>query len=194
MKMALAVLPNGRINPHFGRAKRLAIATVEGLEIVGWEEVESPFHHLHPGHPPGPHGGGHGHDHDRDHPHDHEPEPNHEPGHAGAHDHHHDHDHGRGHDHGAGHDWDAEPDHDPRHHARGHGHGGGRGGPEWAAFQAAIKDFLVQNGIDVLILDHAGPGLVRVLEETDIRIVTGARGSAREAVLHVARFLKERGA
>lgn len=135
MKLALAVLPNGRINPHFGRAKKVAVATVENGRIVAWEEVEAAFAEHHPG----------------------------------SH-----------HEHGAHH-------HDVQ---TAQGEGRVRSG-EWSKHQTAIKDFLVQHGVDVLILEHAGPGIARVLEETDIRVVTGARGDAREAVGHVVRFLED---
>ena len=81
MRVAIAVLRSGRMNPHFGRAKTLAIATVENGTITQWEEVESDFAHLHPGHHHGPHHAhNHAHsdeeseDHEHEHDHDHEHE------------------------------------------------------------------------------------------------------------------------
>lgn len=73
MKLAIAVLPNGLVNTHLGRANKVAVVTADNKEIVGWEEFDVPFGQLH---------GGHGHQHHHDH-----------------HDHNHDHSHG----HPAGH-------------------------------------------------------------------------------------------
>jgi len=117
VKVAVAVLPNGMVNAHFGRANKLALATVENGQISKWEEVEVPFAESH-----------------------------------GDHDHHHDHDH---HDH--------EHHHAPDHHE-------------------GIKNFLVEQGVDMVLLDHAGPGMQKVMNETDIKIVVGAKGNAKEVV------------
>ncbi|CCQ97309.1 hypothetical protein CULT_60093 [[Clostridium] ultunense Esp] len=58
MKVAVAVLPNGMVNAHFGRANRIAFAVIEEKEIKEWTEEEAPFaathgedshdHHLRP--------------------------------------------------------------------------------------------------------------------------------------------------
>jgi len=81
VRVAIAVLRSGMMNPHFGRSKTIAIATVEEGKITQWEEVESDFAHLHPGHHHGPHhahdhshGDEEAEDHDHDHDHDHEHE------------------------------------------------------------------------------------------------------------------------
>lgn len=121
VKVAIAVLPNGMINAHFGRANKLAVATIENGQITKWEEVDVPFAETH-----------------------------------GDHDHHdHDHDHDHGHEH-------------HHHHAPGHHEG--------------IKNVLVQSGVDMVLLDHAGPGMQKVMNETDIKIVVGAKGNARESI------------
>ncbi|WP_028986760.1 NifB/NifX family molybdenum-iron cluster-binding protein [Thermicanus aegyptius] len=125
MKVAVAVLPNGMVNAHFGRANRIAFAVVEEKEIKEWTEEEAPFAATH---------GEDSHDH---HPYDHD-------------DHPHEHQHGHG------------------HHSANH--------------QEIIKNYLVDHGVDLLLVDHAGPGLKRVLQETKIKVVTGARGRAREVV------------
>lgn len=118
MKIAVAVLPNGMVNAHFGRADKLAFANIENGQITEWEEVSVPFAASH---------GDHGHHHDHDHQHEH------------------------------GH-----------HHASGH--------------HESIKDFLVESGVNLVLLDHAGPGMKLVQEQTDIKIVVGAQGNAKEAV------------
>ncbi|TCS83687.1 NifB/NifX family molybdenum-iron cluster-binding protein [Tepidibacillus fermentans] len=115
MKVAVAVLPNGKVNTHFGRANKLALATIENGQITKWEEVAVPFAETH-----------------------------------GNHDHHHDH------------------DHEHHHHAPGHHEG--------------IKNWLVDHEVDMVLLDHAGPGMQKVMSETDIKIVVGAKGNAKEAV------------
>ncbi len=119
MKVAVAVLPNGNINAHFGRANKLAIATVEEKQIAGWEEIEVPFASTH---------GEHNHDHEHDHNHNHE---------------HH--------------------QHAPVH-------------------RESIKDFLVNHHVNVVLLEHAGPGMQLVQEQTDIKIVVGAQGDAKSAI------------
>lgn len=121
MKVAVAVLPNGMINAHFGRANKLAFATIENDQITNWQEVDVPFEDTH-----------------------------------GDHDHHHDHNHD--HEHGHGH----------HHHSPGHHEG--------------IKNFLVDSQVDVVLLDHAGPGMQKVMNETNIKIVVGAKGSAKDSV------------
>ena len=122
MRVAVAVLPNGMINAHFGRANTLAIATIENKTVANWEEVKVPFEETH---------GDHGH-----------------------HDHHHDHDH----------------DHDHHHHHHQPGHHEG------------IKNLLVAQNVDMVLLDHAGPGMQKVMDETEIKIVVGAKGNAQDAV------------
>ncbi|WP_339063671.1 NifB/NifX family molybdenum-iron cluster-binding protein [Tepidibacillus marianensis] len=117
MKVAVAVLPNGMVNAHFGRANKLALATIENGQISNWEEIEVPFAETHGDHD-------HGHDHNHDH-----------------HDHH----------------------HAPDHHE-------------------GIKNLLVEQEVDMVLLDHAGPGMQKVINETTIKIVVGAKGNAREVV------------
>lgn len=131
MKIAVAVLPNGMVNAHFGRANRVAFAVVENKEIKEWTEEEAPFAAMH--------GEEHGHHH-----HDH-------------HDHHHE---------------------DHHHHDHHHEHEAGHR----AKHQEVIKNYLVEHGVDLLLVDHAGPGLYKVLQETNIQVVTGAKGKAREVV------------
>ncbi|MFV9510867.1 NifB/NifX family molybdenum-iron cluster-binding protein [Tepidibacillus sp. LV47] len=121
MKVAVAVLPNGMVNTHFGRANRLALATIENGQITKWEEVDVPFAQTHG---------------DHDHHHDH-------------HDHHHHHDH--------------EHHHHHAHHEN-------------------IKNWLVEHGIDMVLVDHAGPGMQKVINETNIKVIVGAKGNAREVV------------
>lgn len=125
MKVAVAVLPNGMVNAHFGRANKLAFATIENKQIISWEEVAAPFAETH------------GHDHHHEHEHGY---------------HHHDHDH---------------------NHEHGHHH-------------QAIKNFLVEHQVDLVLLDHAGPGMQKVINETDIKIVIGAKGNAKDAVQALA--------
>lgn len=152
MRYAVAVLSSGRVNPHFGRAKKIALVDVEAGTIQNWEEVEATYAAFHPGH--------HGHHHDHHDHHDHD---------------HHDHDH---------HDHDHHDHHDHDHHA------GGRMDPERLRHQEAIRDFLLEHHVDILLLDHAGPGIARVLTETDIRVVTGIKGMAKDAVLAADHFVR----
>lgn len=112
MRIAVAVLPNGMVNAHFGRASKMALADVENGAITKWEEIDAPFAEMH-----------------------------------GDHHHHH----------GAGH----QPS--PTH-------------------QSTIKNFLVEQNVNVVLVHHAGPGLQKVKDDTDIEIVAGAQGNAREAV------------
>ena len=62
MIVAVAVLPNGMINAHFGSANKVALVTIENKEVIKWEEVPVPFAKTH--------GEDHDHDHD-DHDHHH---------------------------------------------------------------------------------------------------------------------------
>lgn len=124
MKVAVAVLPNGMINSHFGRAEKIALATIENKQIVDWQELEVPFADTHEDH------GHHQHDH-----------------------HDHDHDH-----------------HQHNHHHHGPGHVKG------------IKAFLVDQHVDLVLLDHAGPGMRTIQNEIEIKVVVGAKGNAKEAV------------
>lgn len=133
MKIAVAVLSNGMVNAHFGRANRIAFATVENKEIVDWKEEDAPFAAMH----------------DEEDHHDHGMHQHED--HHGDGEHHHDHD-----------------------HSHGHGHSG--------KHQETIKNYLVEHGVDLLLVDHAGPGLNRVLQETKMKVVTGAKGKAREVV------------
>lgn len=126
MKVAVAVLPNGMINAHFGSAKKVALVNIESKEITSWEEVTVPFAETH---------GDEGHDHHHDHDHEHD------------HDHHHHHHH---------------------HHAPGHVEG--------------IMKFLVDQKVDLVLLDHAGPSIQKIRKNIEIKLVVGASGNAREAV------------
>ncbi len=72
MKVAVAVLPNGMINAHFGSAKKVALVTIEDKQITVWDEKDVPFAETH--------GEGDHHHHDNEH-----------------HDHHHHHSHGPNH-------------------------------------------------------------------------------------------------
>lgn len=158
MRYAVAVLSSGRVNPHFGRAKKIALVDVEAGTIQKWEEVEATYAAFHPGH----HGNHDHHDHDHEH-HGHE---------------HHDHEH---HDH---------EHHDHEHHGR---PASGRMDPERLRHQEAIRDFLLDHHVDILLLDHAGPGIARVLSDTDIKVVTGIKGMAKDAVLAADRFVRTQG-
>ncbi len=145
MKIAVAVLPNGMVNAHLGRAKKVAFAKVENGQITNWEEVEVPFAD----------------DHD-DHHHEH-----HE--HHGHHDHHHDHHH---HEDCQGcdeHDHDHH-DHDHHHHHSGH--------------HEPLKDFMLDNNVDYVLVEHIGPGMKAVFERTNIKlvIVDDIKGKARDVV------------
>ena len=167
MRYAVAVLSSGRINPHFGRAKKVALVDVEMGSIKNWQEIETTYAAFHPGH--------HDHHHHHDHLHDQDDD------HDDAHDHAHDND--RGHDH----PHDHADDHDHHHQE---GHPGRQMDPERARHQEAIRDFLLEHGVDVLLLDHAGPGIARVLSDTHIRVVAGVTGVAKEAVLAADHFVR----
>ncbi len=71
------------------------------------------------------------------------------------------------------------------HGEHGH-HEGGHHHPE--SHQDTIKDFLLEQDVDVVFVHHAGRGLYKVMNETDMQVMTGAQGSAREAV---ARLLQD---
>lgn len=116
MKIALAVLPNGMVNSHLGRADKVAIATIEDKEIAKWEEFDVPF--------------------------------------GKNHDHHHHHSHEHGHDHGQGN----------KHHE-------------------SIRDFLVSHNVDVILVEHSGPGILALLEEANIKmVVVDIRNKAKDIV------------
>ncbi len=55
MVICLAVADDGRIDPRWGRARRVAIATVEAGTIVGWAEFEVAWDTLHDAGPEGAH-------------------------------------------------------------------------------------------------------------------------------------------
>ena len=118
MKIALAVLPNGMVNSHLGRADKVAIATVENKEITNWEEYDVPF--------------------------------------GKNHDHHH---------------------HDNHNHNHEHGHGQGNKHHE------SIRDFLVQHNVDVILVEHSGPGIMAMLEEANVKmVVVDIRNKAKDIV------------
>jgi len=117
--VAIAVLPSGNVNAHFGNAKKVALATIEDKQIVNWEEVDVPFAKTH---------GGHSHDH-----------------------HHHHH-------------------HEEHHHEHGPGH------------VQAIRKFIVEHQVDLVLLDHAGPSIQKIRKDIDVKVVVGAEGNAKEAV------------
>lgn len=118
MKIATPVLPNGMVNAHFGRAKRIAIADVENGQITEWKEIDVPF--------------------------------------AEEHDHH----NGHHHDHG---------NHDHHHHHHGH--------------HESMKNFMIENGVDIVLVEHAGPGMVRVFNDTDIKLIpVEIKGKAKDVV------------
>lgn len=124
MKVAVAVLPNGMVNAHLGRAKKIAIATVDNGQIAEWEEIEVPF------------ADDHDHQHQDHHHHDHDH-------------HHHDHDH---------------------HHHSGH--------------HEPLKDFMIENGVDYVLVEHIGPGMRAVFERTHVKlvIIDNINGKAKEVV------------
>jgi len=130
MKIAVAILPNGMVNAHLGHAKKIAFATVENKQIVGWEEVDVPFSV----------------EHDHHHHHDH-----HHYDHHHHHDHHHDH-------------------HGHHHHHSGH--------------HEPLKDFMVENGVDYILVEHIGPGMKAVFDHTDVKMVLieDIKGKAKEVV------------
>ncbi|WP_066174411.1 NifB/NifX family molybdenum-iron cluster-binding protein [Bacillus marinisedimentorum] len=66
------------------------------------------------------------------------------------------------------------------HGEHGHHEGGHHHHP--ANHQDTIKDFLLEQNVDVVFVHHAGRGLHKVMNETDMKVMTGADGSAREAV------------
>ena len=47
---------------------------------------------------------------------------------------------------------------------------------------ARISKFLTSNGVTMVVADHVGEGMLRMLDTMKIRIVLDASGSAREAV------------
>lgn len=112
MRIAAAVLQSGKVNPHFGRTSKMALADVEEGQITRWQEVDTPFPEMH-GDQPHHHEGGH------------KPNPSH---------------------------------------------------------QETIKQFLVEHDVDVVFVHHAGPGLQKVIDETGIKVVTGAQGNARDII------------
>lgn len=123
MKIAIAILPNGMINSHMGRTKRVALAAIENGKIADWQEVDVPF--------------GENHDHNHNH-HDH-------------HDDHHHHDHDHHH-------------HDHHHHD-------------------AIGDFMVENGVDTVLVEHVGPGIQHVLNRAKVNVaVVNSMGKAKDIV------------
>lgn len=113
MRIAVALLLNGKVNPHFGRADQMALVDVEDGKITDWQVVDTPFAEMHK-------------------------------------DHHHN---------------DGETGH-----------------PHRSSHQSTIKEFLTGHDVNAVFVQHAGPGLQKVKDETDIKIITGAQGDAREAV------------
>ncbi|MHB2024445.1 MAG: NifB/NifX family molybdenum-iron cluster-binding protein, partial [Mycobacteriales bacterium] len=56
------------------------------------------------------------------------------------------------------------------------------GGTE-GSHHARIARFLRENAVDVVVAEHLGAGMQRMLATMGIRLVTGASGDARQAVL-----------
>lgn len=98
------VLPSGVVDPRWGRADRVAVARVEGGEILSWDEYQVDWSERH--------------------------------------------------DEGSG----------ARHHAR-------------------IARFLLDHKVQVVVAHHVGDGMVRQLTVMRIRLLLGAEGDARTAVL-----------
>lgn len=52
---------------------------------------------------------------------------------------------------------------------------------------ARIATFLKEHDVDAVVAQHAGPGMQRMLGTMGIRLLLGAQGDARRAVLDAAR-------
>lgn len=51
---------------------------------------------------------------------------------------------------------------------------------------ARVARFLRDQSVEVVAVDHVGPGMERMLSSMGIALVTGGHGPARDAVLHAA--------
>lgn len=82
------------------------------------------------------------------------------------HDRHHNHEHHAHHGHG----------HDNHHHHH-HEHGQGYN------HQESIRDFMVEQGINIVLAEHSGPGIKMALENANIElVVVDIKGKAKEVV------------
>ena len=104
MKICIPVTLDGLVDPRWGRAQRVAVATVGGERLDGWEEFDVGWGTLH----------------------------------------------------------DAGPE--GTHHAR-------------------IARFLQEQGVQLVIAEHMGPGMTQMLAKMGIAVRLGASGPARDAVV-----------
>jgi len=54
------------------------------------------------------------------------------------------------------------------------------------AHHARVARFLIEHGVQVVVAQHMGPGMTRMLGTMGLRVVIGADGDARAAVLAAA--------
>ena len=108
MILCAPVTMDGRIDHGWGRARRVAVVTVEDQQITGWEQVEVGWDALH--------------------------------------------------------DQSAEG----AHHAR-------------------VARFLIDHHVEVVVADHMGPGMARMLTTMGLRMALQASGDARDAILAAVR-------
>lgn len=104
MIVAVPVTPDGQVDPRWGKADQVAIATVEDGRVTSWEVHETNWHRLHD---EGTHGS---------------------------------------------------------HHAR-------------------VVRFLINNGVEAVVIDHAGAPMLNTMTKMGLRIVLDASGPARAAAL-----------
>lgn len=104
MNVAVSITPTGQIDPRWGRADVVAVASVSGSDLNEWQEYDVRWSTLHDG------------------------------GTEGS------------------------------HHAR-------------------VARFLREHAVRVVVVEHLGAGMQRMLDSMGIQVVTGASGDARQAAV-----------